>query len=333
MRIEKEIYSPLILTVPDDAALFSVLNPSKKITKKIIMENNINFYCYKDLVSGIAFFRFKDSMNYGCIEGLKRCCIPIDIVKKYHDLIDLITKILMEGYCIIMPVNKGSIDFYGKNVEGTHQVFIYGIDTQRQILLCKDFEANCFVKFEVSFEEVENSLKDYDFINIQESDGIMAFQINESILPVIEYSRVYSEFYRFNQEFVSNEASCGLGAIELYLSEIKRYPSDYNLIMSWYVLANYLRESAKLMMIRFNILKEENTDEQNIELFNNQILVKKLLKDTDILFFKICRLRNKMVIVDDGITNNLCSLVNMCKDDFRMLAIYFCKLLISIVNK
>ena len=72
MLIKKKIYEPMIITIPDDAAFFSILNPAEKATEKVVMENYINFYCYKDSGTDISFFRFEDFLKQGFNEGILR---------------------------------------------------------------------------------------------------------------------------------------------------------------------------------------------------------------------------------------------------------------------
>lgn len=320
MLIKKEIYPPFILTIPDDAAVFSILNPVEKVAAKIIMENYINFLCYKDFESGISFFRFEDSMHYETIQGFKKCFIPIHIIKKYSGL-DYILQLIKENYFVTMPVDKGSIDFYGEGVEGTHLIFIYGVDTLRQVFLCKDFNQLNFVDFEVSFEMMSNSLKNYSRPDPQGIDGLRGFQIDRETTTSIDYARVYSEFYKLSQEYMSSETGYGLGAINLYLHEIKRYPCDVGLINSWYVIGNYLREAAKLMKFRYKVLQQDS--------FNNTMqlddsVIKKLISDTDVLFFSIYRQKYKGEIMDEGTIRKLTALVNVCKEDYKQVSDYFC---------
>ena len=78
MIIKNKIYQPNILTIPEDTSLFSILCPSEKITSKIIMENYIDFFCFKDPANNLVYFRFKKFMDYGNIEGIKQSFIHLD---------------------------------------------------------------------------------------------------------------------------------------------------------------------------------------------------------------------------------------------------------------
>ena len=250
MLIKKEIFTPAILTIPDDTAIFSILDMGKKITRKIIMENFIDFCCFKD--NHIMLFRFRNSLNFENIKGLDQCFIPIEIIQKYHDNLDVLIHLIMEGYAILMPVCRNCIDFYGNNTVGSHLAFIYGVDTSKKTFFCKDFLGEYFMTFETSFESIKKSLLNYHSIYTQKSDGLIAFRTSKTVCPNIEYSNVFCEFSKLCQEFATDTVGYGLKAIDLYLSNIK----DYHDILSWYVIANYMRESIKLMNIRYNILKD-----------------------------------------------------------------------------
>lgn len=314
----------MIFTIPDDAAFFSILSPAEKITEKVVMENYINFYCYKDYESDISFFRFEDFLKRGNIEGMDICFVPLNMLRRDQSSIDILVELLMEEYFISVPIMKKYIEFYGSSAKGTHVMFIYGVDTFQKAFLCKDFAGQAFVEFTASFEEMQNSLLNYNICGLKEQNNLNAFRIDEKILPTIEYAKVYSEFHKLCQEFSSRRAGYGMGAIDLYLREVRGYPQNTELIGSWYVLANYLREATKLMNYRYRILEREVlvTDKGLTE---GEKILWKLNQDTDILFFKIGRMKSKEIIVDSDIADSLSGMVEICKEDFRKIADYFCR--------
>jgi len=327
MLIKKEIYIPAIFTIPDDAALFSILNFKEKTCKKILMENYINFCCYKDIYTGIVLFRFENSVHFESINGLDWCFIPMGMLKKYTYNLDMITQLLIENYAISMPVNKGSIDFYGENAKGTHIMLIYGVDTCKNILLCKDFHRQKFVEFNVDFKSMKESIQNYYNPYSKDSDGLLAFRVNKKTPFNIEYSKVYFEFDKLKKGFVSDTEGFGVGAIDLYLKEIKKYPNDSNLIMSWYVIANYLREASKLMCIRYDILKKDFPCSRGLNFKEYDDVTKKLQNDTDVAFFKIASLCRKDTIVSASLAEELSELIYECRDDFKCISNCFCEMI------
>ena len=286
MLIRKKIYEPMIYTRPDDAAFFSLLDPAEKITEKVIMENYIDFYCYKDSETDISFFRFEDLLKRGNIEGMDCCFVPLGMLQRNKSGIDILVELLMEGYFISVPVMKDYIGFYGSSAGGTHVLYIYGADTFQKAFLCKDFAGHAFVEFTVSFEEMQNSLLNYNICCSKEQNNLNAFRINEKVFPAIEYAKVYSEFHKLCQDFSSRRVGYGMGAINLYLREVRGYPRNIELAGSWYVLANYLREATKLMKYRYRILEKEipMTCEGVAE---GEKILRKLEHDTDILLLLI----------------------------------------------
>lgn len=323
MLIKNNIYQPDILTIPEDTCLFSILCPNEKISSKIIMENYIDFFCFKDPANNMVYFRFKKNMDYGSIEGIKQAFIPIDILKSCFDAIDTMLRFLMNEYVISLPVHKMSIDFYGKS-EGTHPLFIYGADTSRRVFLCKDFYYHQFVEFEVSFDAMKNSFANIEITNLRALKGLLAFRIDDKASTQIEYSKVCSEFHRLKAEYASANAGYGLGAIDLYINGVIQYPCEVNPINRWYVIANYLRESTKLMKMRFVILEKEIFEKQ-LKKSLNILLLQNLIRDTDILFFKILKLQQKRSVASSEIIDKLYTLTNICREDFYMFAEYFCE--------
>lgn len=325
MLIRNKIYEPMVFTIPDDAAFFSILNPSEKITEKVIMENYINFYCYKDYESDISFFRFEDFLKRGNIEGMDNCFVPLDMLQRGQNSIDILMELLREEYFISVPIMKKYINFYGSSDKETHVVFVYGVDTVQKAFLCKDFAWHAFVEFTVSFEELQNSLLNYNICCSKEQNNLNAFRIDWKVLPTIEYAKVYSEFHKLCQDFSSRRAGYGMGAIDLYLREVREYPQNVELIGSWYALANYLREATKLMNYRYRIL-ERGIPVTDGGLTEGKKILWKLNQDTDILFFKIGRMKSKDIIVDSDIADSLTGMVEICKEDFRKIADYFCRI-------
>lgn len=330
MLIKNKIYQPIILTIPEDTSLFSILNPDEKITSKIIMENFVDFYCFKEPTHNLVFFRFKKFMDYSYIEGIRQSFIPIVILKKYFDAVQTILHFLMNGYVLSIPVCKQNIWFYGQS-EGTHPMFIYGADTSRQVLFCKDFGQYQFVEFEVSFEDMINSTANCDMANLRALDGLLAFRIDDKTSCDIEYSKVCSEFHQLKAEYTFADAAYGLGAIDLYVNGVIQYPCEVNAIERWYVLANYLRESAKLMKMRYDILEREIRDKQ-IRESPEPLLVNKLIHDTDILLFKILKLWKNRTDESSEVIGKLYELTNVCKKDFYMFAEYFCEYILTALN-
>lgn len=324
MIIKKEIYQPLILTIPEDSAFFSILNPVEEISKKIIMENYINFYSFRDPQYGNIAFRFENYMDYESIEGIERCFIAIDVMKKYYKSLDIIVELLTEGYAITVPVVRSCFSFYGKDIEGTHLVLIYGVDTIQNTLFCKDFSGSKFVNFNVSFRVLKKSLELYHRSFARESDGLLAFRINKKVYPNVDYARVYSEFYKLRQEYFSYGAAYGVGSINLVLNDIKNQPTKYVSADRWFNVVYYLLESSKLFNYRYKIFENELVFRMIEDLGKGKEIIKKLSKDTNLLFFKIQKLYLKKINVSGSILKDMVVLLSICRDDFKIAAEYFC---------
>ncbi|GFI46787.1 hypothetical protein IMSAGC019_02107 [Lachnospiraceae bacterium] len=324
MVIKRDIYQPLILTIPDDTALFSILDPEEEITKKIVMENYINFYSFRDPQYGNVVFRFENFMDYESIVGLERCFIPIDIMKKYYDDLDIIIKLLTEGYGITMPVARSCISFYGNDAEGNHLLFIYGADTERRNFFCKDFSGGKFVEFEVPFDAVKNSLAVYYRPFAKESDGLLAFRINKKISPQIDYTKVYCEFHKLDQEYYSDEAGYGIGAVNMVLNDIKKRPFAYAAAGSWFNVCYFLLEASKLFNLRYKIFTNEPGLKQDKEVGSAGADINKLFKDTNLLFLTVYRLHLKKINVLEDVFKELVTLLCICRDDLRVVVKYFC---------
>ena len=211
MIIKKKLYKPFILTIPDDTSIFSIMDLDNPICRKIIMENYINFYGFRDYPREYILFRFENFMNYETISELNRCFYEMKILKKYYNGPNLMIQLLREDYVIMLPISRCCIRFYGSGNRGHHLLFIFGVDTERKIFFCKDFSERRFVEFEVSFDEIKRSLDIYFREFSRESDGLLAIKVNPNSSTEIDYSKVYCEFYKLKQSFYTNEAGYGVG--------------------------------------------------------------------------------------------------------------------------
>ena len=331
MIIQKKIYNPMILTIPDDVVLFTILNPEDKMTRKIVMENYINFYAYKDAVSGISYFRFEDFKNYENLDGVEKCLVPMNLIKENSNSLGFLLELLQTDYVISLPIVKKFIDFYGQDADGTHVLFVYGADLDNEVFLCKDFDRFDYVDFTVSFEVMKKSLAMYTAFHFGERESLLAFRINERGSSVIEYAKVYSGFHKLKQDFSSRPAGYGLGAIDFYRKEIRGYPQNIHLIRCWYVLANYMRESVKLMKYRYAVLMEDMAALSG-EFPDGGATIDNLSRNADILFFKTGIMTRKQVIADSDRITELSGLVTACRESFRQVCEYFCRAVSHIIK-
>ncbi|GEM_PF-2223714 len=323
MIIEKKLYEPMIHTIPDDCCLFSLLNVEDEFAKKIIMENYINFYAFKDRQYGNIVFRFENFMNYESILGLERCFIPIGMLKKYYGNLNIIVQLLSEDYAIMLPVSRKYISFYKSNPEGNHLLLIYGVDTYKKIFLCKDFQGRKFTKFQVTFKEMMDSIENYVRPFPKESDGLLAFRINFKESPCIDYAKVYLENYKMRQQYFSGDVGYGVGAIDLALYDVKVRPEEYILAERFFNLICYLFESSKLFKFRYSVLKNE-LNKMEIGMEDGEDIIKKLYGDTSNVLFKIEKWHLKGISTSGLVLEELLKRLYMCREDFCWVTEYFC---------
>ena len=321
MIMKKMLYEPLIKTIPDDTSIFSVLDIKTEIGKKIVMENYINFYAFRDQQYGNIVFRFENFMNYESIFGLERCFVPIDIMKKYYMDCKIIVELLSEGYVMMLPVCKSSISFYKKNPEGMHLLLIYGVDTTKKNFFCKDFSGHKFLDFLSTFDEIRDSLKKYYRPFPKEADGMLAFRINLKATSEVDYAKVYIENYKLKHNFFSRDIGYGVGAINLAIYDAEQRPKEYIFAERFFNLSCYLLEASKLFKFRYEVLKSQ-LQLQNIN-FDEDIL-KKLCRDVTITFAKVEKLHLKKARVKDDVLEDLIRKFYMCRDDFGLIAECFC---------
>ncbi len=321
MNKKNKLFSSIIRTIPDDILVFSVLNPKKDITKKFIMENYINFYSFKVTDDNYVVLRFEDFMKGGNFEEIDYCFIPIDFMKKYNSDLRIVKKLIEEGYLITLPISKKYISFYAEEPEGVHLITIYDIDIEKGIFLCKDFQGHNFVEFEVQFEDMKKGLIDYDRVFLRGPEGLQALRLRDSDNTRIDYSKVFLEFYKLQQDFSTKTEGHGIGALNLVTKDINERYKDFLKANEWYNYANYLRESSKLMNLRYNILQEEMEGDKNAD---GRLMLEKLEKDTGKLFFNVEKKIYKGKKLTKEEFENFYYLFLECKEDFRKTAEMFC---------
>ena len=316
MKSKKEKAIPMLRTIPDDMQVFSLLN----LDYRIIMENYINFYSFRELEYNYIVLRFEDFMNVGNFEGIDHCFIPIDIMKEYSYDLRIIKELIERGYLITLPVSRRDIPFYTEEPEGGHLITIYGIE--KEIFLCKDFKGHDFIEFEVSIKEMQNGLFNYHRMYPKESGGLLAMRLNDNCDTKIDYSKVFSQFWKLKQDYFTDNHGFGIGALNLVAVDIKERYKDFFNPNSWYDNANYMRESSKLMNIRYDILQEEIKGDKNSE---GRLMLEKLEKDTEKLFFNIEKKIYKGKELTRAEFEKFYYLFWECKEDFRKIAELFCR--------
>ena len=319
MKYEVKMFPYIIRTIPDDMLIFSLFNLNNSLTKKFIMENYINFYSFKELEGNYVSLRFEDFMREGNFEGIDHCFIPIDIMMEYNYNLKIIKELLRERYLVTLPIATKYISFY--KFDGSHLITVYGVDTEKDVFLCKDFQGHEFVEFEVSVKDMQNGLLNYHRMNRKESEGLLALRLSNNCNTKIDYSKVFLEFWKLQQDFCTDTMGFGIGALNLLTTDIEERYNDFFKADEWYNPANYLRESSKLMNIRYDILQEEIGRDKTVD--GRQILAK-LEKDTGKLFFNVEKKIYKGKELTKEEFEKFYYLFLECKEDFRKTAEVFC---------
>ena len=332
MIIKKKLYKPFILTIPDDTSIFSIMDLDNPICRKIIMENYINFYGFRDYPREYILFRFENFMNYETISELNRCFYEMRILKKYYNGPNLMIQLLREDYVIMLPISRCCIRFYGSGNRGHHLLFIFGVDTERKIFFCKDFSERRCVEFEVSFDEIKRSLDIYFREFSRESDGLLAIKVNPNSSTEIDYSKVYCEFYKLKQSFYTNEAGYGVGAINLMIYDVKRRPDEYTNADSLRNISFYLLEASKLLTYRYRIFSDEIV-KHKIGTDMDESILGKLCRDVKIFYYQIEKLSLKGSEISMDMMTSLCKMMETCRDDFYEIADYICNLISTFEKK
>lgn len=320
MANKENLFSPIIKTIPDDMLVFSILNINEKITYKFIMENYINFYSFKVMDEGYVVLRFEDSINGKNFEGIDHCFIPVDFIKKYDQDLKIIIEMIREGYLLTLPICKKYISFY-EELEGVHLITIYGADMGKDVFLCKDFRGHKFVGFEVPIKDMKNGILNYHRMYQKAPEGLIGLRLNNNCNMEIDYSKVYLEFWKLQQNFCTDVMGFGIGALNLVTKNIEERYNDFFKANEWYNPVNYLRESSKLMNIRYNIFQEKIKGDKNTD---GSLMLGKLEKDTAKLFFNV----EKKIYKGEELTKEefekFYYLFLECKEDFRKIAELFC---------
>lgn len=255
MMISNPVYTPLINTIPDDTMLFCMLDPNTEIAQKVIVENYVNFYAKRHPYVGDVIFRFENLIDYESIQGIKRVFISHEFLERLVMNPEYLIDLLERKYYINMPVSRKAIAFYETEFNDHHHMLIYGVDTEQKEFLCKDYRGRSFVSFRCSFEELIQSAKIYSNPYATESNGMLAYKIDDETNETINYSKLCVEFTKLKNEYVLDDlGTYGVNAIDLFDRDICKAPIDSRYFYRWYETANFLRESSKLMNFRLECL-------------------------------------------------------------------------------
>lgn len=324
MIIKIQLWEPIISTIPDDTMLFAILDPSRALSSKIIAENYINFYALRHPYVGDVIFRFENLIDYESIHGLTRLFIPKEYMLPFVENMGFFADLLKKGYAINMPVSKQAIDFYSTNCNVHHHMLIYGVDLHNQEFLCKDYYNHKFVEFKTPYFSLVSSTQRYNNPSSTESDGILAYKLDNEIDSKINYSKVHLELTKLYSSLqIGDIDAYGLSAILYFLKDMENQPLNTRFGVRWYETANYLRESAKLMKKRFYIIADDLALEPNIE---QKEKISNLLSTASSLFFCVY----KAVLADkfDGhhkvIFSDLCL---KCYDAWKEFTYAFLKII------
>ena len=303
MIIKNTISAPAILTIPDDAIIFSLLINNDPISEKIIAENYINFYSVRSMSTGEVVLRFENMIDYESIYGIERLFIPIELLQtNFMDkekLFNMIVELLSNSFILSVPVSKECLSFYDNNA-GTHRLLLFGVDNNSKIFFCKDFKNFEFTEFNATLDELASAITMYSNPTARESDGLWAFKLSNSVLSAINLSKIYIEFVKlYYGKKVGSFDAYGVDAIKFFLDDVDGAIFSPSLMDRWFEVANYLRESSKLMSLRFSIIFRSN----QLEVSKIKTKVRELQVLTDKLYFSIFRLLSLPV----------------CKEEFAIL--------------
>lgn len=318
MVISNLTYNPYILTIPDDATVFSVVNSNSPMFSKIIMENYINFFALRTDAIGYVILRFENFFDYECIEGIDHAYIPIEIFKELVSDKKYWRFILGKGYIVNIPVLKRYVDFYKNNSLESHRMMIYGIDLDQDEFFCKDFKNNRFVDFKTSVQSIIDSTKAYFDPNCREPNGLHAFRIDETVAPTIDYARSYQEFSKLRLGVYSGSTGYGVGAIDLFLKNIQLAEPTQLTFFRWYEAANFFRESCKLFIYRYQILSKNGGVSEEL-----LVRIRQLNKYSDKLFFLV-RKQFATKRFDRDTLEKIISMGKDCRSSFYNVATEFC---------
>lgn len=290
MIIKNKIFPPAILTIPDDAIIFSLLINNDPISEKIIAENYINFYSVRSMSTGEVVLRFENMIDYESIYGIDRFFIPIELLQTdfmdKEKLFNMIVELLSNSFILSVPVSKECLRFYGNNT-GTHRLLLFGVENNSKIFFCKDFKNFEFVEFNATLEELASGITMYSNPTARESDGLWAFKLSNSVPSSINLSKIYIEFIKlYYGKRVGPFDAYGIDAINFFLDDVHGALFSPSLMDRWFEVANYLRESSKLMSLRFSIMFSSN--QHNVSKIKTKVRELRVL--TDKLYFSVFRL-------------------------------------------
>lgn len=306
--------------------IFSAIDSKSDFFRKFVMENYINFYAIHLRSNDEVVFRFENLIDYESIYGLKRVFLPVDLLKRMRKDIDFFISLIRDGYYLSVPIARRVIDFYQDSSNATHRMMIYGVDPDKKMFMCKDFQGHSFVPFEITYESLSKGIELYSNPNSRESDGLLAFKFDDNISHEISYSKVYLELLKLKDGLtVGNLDSYGIGALDSFLRNIESTNANNRLLARWYEVSNFLREAAKLMQLRFEILCDDlkiNADESSTN------IVREVSESTEKLFFLISKsfLSNRF---DDTTNKQFVDLCDLSRNSFFRVSSLFMKLIIT----
>lgn len=305
------MFEPAISTVPEDSMLFSLVQKDTPQYYKLVMENYIGFmvFCYP--LQRMNFLRFDNFLDWTSFKGFKALFIPEDLFKNQQDPIGTFKNMIDNDYYVMSFIDTFYISFYRQYQQEhfPHTCVIYGYDEDKQILYCKDYKNNVFMKYEMTFQEYMNSLRHFDFVS-QEPKGVRGLKVDSSAECEIDFSKLYSELVKFKHSRAIGKNISGIDIFDEITSGFELAEKEDKIsLYRWEETANYLKVSVYLMSERVRILKL-NFPQMNYEKMDK--CIEKALCTANLFFLKTVKANMK----NDRSHENLCKLHESLKNIF-----------------
>ena len=224
MKNEKKILRtqyPWITTYPLFANPLSILQ-SVQYTYNYILSSFIQVICCKKN-GAISFYDF----NYRYCPFFNVQKISKSFIKEQSNYIETITYFMNKEYYLYMLVNPKYIQNYHYEVDGCHDLFVFGFDNERRVFHVADNFTGKYAQKTCSYQELENAIENLP----HDKEGYLGFNGCVELLSLNKDMKYIEPFFKDNVLRIKDSLSnyvMGYGAWNDSTPEMRVEPYGYN---------------------------------------------------------------------------------------------------------
>lgn len=209
------VNDPIISFVPQNNYIFSILGEGHPLFYEYIFSNYIQIAFDYNYSWAALRTRFYDDYFYNYMKN--QCLQCVTVTKEMFPVIGespigMITSLIDLSYYISININVNCIKEYDNKKHMSHELMIYGYDSDTNEFFIRDFFSGVYRSGKCSFDELIDGIENYHLTNEQFMyDGFLAIKSRENYTPKINLIEFANQLHALvNSEYSMRDISFGL---------------------------------------------------------------------------------------------------------------------------